>query len=427
MRSCTSARKAFELFFPGQRNQGAMTIPEFRLAEGSLAFGAGGSQQRSAARVHAEARSKPLRRRCWVTRALTLSAVFTVAVASAAAAEPSPFEQWLPNMRRAWADYRELFASWQGSLSGTISSRAKRTSPKELPLWDWEVRLITDGPRVRVEVERQVYSRPDGSPKDRGREVLCVNGSYAFRLIPAPPSWGKNQFLVSRLERPPADEVRFRLKGVLESLRWASLVNLPMVDLATLFARPDFRVISAGWEGNRVTVDFELRQKADELWGLRSGTVVLDPEHYWCLRYAETQVWLEGGWVKTVIVFEPVAGGPEGFLVSRRTEQDYFAEHYGGFESYDFELKPNKGKVDEEVFSLSAFGIEEPTFEAPGQAGRLWLLAINAILLLVVGSLLVWRSSCSRQKAPQSLSAPDAHAPRTRGETTCPREDGDGM
>ncbi len=307
--------------------------------------------------------------------------------------------------QQAWKHYRQQFEQWKRSLSGTVTSVGKRTAPVERLLWDWEMEILTRDDCSRVVAPRQLYVDPDGSVRRKGREVYCLNPDYAFALTTSTAENGHPRLRVSRLERTAtATSLPFRLRMILGCLKWASLVDLPMVGLPELFAEPAFRVVSIDRQGEEVVVEFALDGNEDRHWGMTSGKLVLDPQHDWCLRRAESKVFLEGGWVDVVQTFEPVSSGYGDLLVSRHTRVDYRAPHYGGFEDYLLNVRRNATPVSDEEFRLSAFGLPEP---ALGRTKRLtfatWLVVCNAALLAVVLTVLcvAWRRRrCRKQTEP---------------------------
>ena len=273
-------------------------------------------------------------------------------------------EEFASKAPSSWASYRKRFNKWKRSVSGTVKSKARMTVPTESLVWDWSIEIVTQGDLVRLDSPWQVYDgKPDGTIRLKHRMVLCLNDEYAFRLTSGTIGDGADVLRVSRLEHPPGDGVRFHVEKILEHLKWASLVELPMIGLPELYSHPGFHVVSVDRGGDRVRVEFTLDGDKDRNWGLKSGVLVLDPKNDWCLRDAQLTVFLEGGWVSTVVAFEPVAIGSDGILVSTHSVQKYRSAHYCGEEAYEMKLQRNAVPVEQNTFRLSAFGLEEPVFD----------------------------------------------------------------
>lgn len=311
-------------------------------------------------------------------------------------------EQFLEQAPPSWKRYREQFAKWTESISGTVTTEGVRTLPSRQVLWDYSMRVVTDNGRTLVDITREAGAANRGVKHTLAREAYGVNQKYAFNLQSRSAADPSDRLIVQRLEHPIGDGVQRWLGLHLKDLRYASLIELPMGALDELCLHPGFRITdveAAASAGRGVRIEFEFSANEDKskpFWGLKSGTLELDSENEWCLLAADFVVFLEDQWVDLSTDIEPQVTDAEGILVARSVWQEYSGATYGGYSSAEYALDANSRDVPEKTFQLSAFGLDEPVFKDRGRTSATLLLAVNGVALLAIGAYLLFKKHRQR-------------------------------
>jgi hypothetical protein len=164
-------------------------------------------------------------------------------------------------------------------------------------------------------------------------------------------------------------------------------VSLPFTTLADLVQRSTFRIVrSQEREGGLLEVEFDNphpipKNSLDPVLG---GTVVLDPDHSWCVRSSDVHCEDAGGkfFVRWKLTYsEPM----EKFPILLRVEVDWTyppgAERTILHEDKDYALREARAVPPVEEFTLSAFGMPEPpgiTWKKPTPVYT-WVIAAAAL------------------------------------------------
>lgn len=129
---------------------------------------------------------------------------------------------------------------------------------------------------------------------------------------------------------------------------------------------------------------------------LKGGWVVLDPSHYWVIRWGEIDLDLgeqQEGTAKWTVQYDYKEGSDRHPIATRNvlkgriwqngriiSEQEY---------SVDFDLH-ERASIPASEFTLSAYGLPEPSWAQPKRTAWYLWLALAGILCLVLGAAVGW-------------------------------------
>jgi hypothetical protein len=230
-------------------------------------------------------------------------------------------------------------------------------------------------------------------------QLYAYNPTYGFSLT---RKSNEHPWVVQSIDRRhegetnPEVEKMVEVSGHLHSLTYAC-----MEDLQNLLKQPTFRVLTAtsiNKEGAElIQIDFEnphpLSEPDKPFSPTQSGTLVLDPNRYWCVlsynlkgKYANAEATLKG----ETEFREPSPGYPiPKRCVETNDQMRTDGEHLVLVTASDYDLhEPNHAARDED-FTLSAFGLPEPFDVQPRPRWYLWAGA-SGVICLVLGSIFFW-------------------------------------
>jgi len=237
----------------------------------------------------------------------------------------------------------------------------------------------------------------------RAYHTLSIYGSnpnYAFELTrqteEAP--WVVAQVIDLKREKVPSTMEQY-FERYQRDINW--LVKLRSDYLLDLIRKPEFRVVGcrttpqAGEELLEVSFDYphEVLEAGNPVQG---GTLVLDPQRFWCLRSYQVRTQGKGsrGTMKFRVLELGEAG--EGLPFPRRAVADYeFVSDEGHTNThhwqFDYDLRAPQQLPGDEEFTLSAFGLPEPPGVEWKKPTPWWLWVGGAgIACLVLGGLFYW-------------------------------------
>jgi hypothetical protein len=314
-------------------------------------------------------------------------------IMSVVAAQPAPSK--VPGDRDAAEVMRLAPLAWQELLAqsfrfqGTISAK---TTVDGQPQSHTEFRL-RQNESCRLLINQRKASSDRGS--DLRGEVKAYNQRYGFTLqrIVEDSDW----FITSQVARQGTDafspfSADLDMRCQYLALR---LIRVRGRDLSELFQQPTFRIVEArdisdnGASAVLIRFDNTHPWDAKPVCSIQRGTLVLDPQSFWCLRRAELEEIYSSGPSRCRIQFQydrSSSGVPilvshvdegEGENVETKARQIYRVEELAQLE-YATDLPPD------EDFTLSAFGFAEPTTASWGMRWYI-LLAVIGVAFVALG------------------------------------------
>jgi hypothetical protein len=280
---------------------------------------------------------------------------------------------------RSW----ELLKSFQDTLEGAYHRTMKELSGdgRERTLYD------EDGQFKLVDGNRYLYYKLTDANGESYQTTFCFNSKYGFVLDRKSSSdtWQiraleKNKtYVLDRFERQGGVlHVNYSLDG--QSLLW--IIKQPGFKLkgARTVGEPDAELVKVEFE----TTGYLLGDRR-----ITGGNVTLDPNRFWSVTAYEVRLRTsEEAIVKGTVEYQ---GELTGFPLPRRSITDYVVKdnpkHGHGELITEFKdiHQCNAPATD---FTLSAFGLAEPTKTTKGTSCRyIWLCAI-ALVCLLAASLL---------------------------------------
>ncbi len=236
-----------------------------------------------------------------------------------------------------------------------------------------------------------------GEEKVESTVVRGVNSRYGFQLGKTAPD--AKQFILVKME-PASDEMRGKLWGD-AGRHFLYAFTVLGVRLSDLIKYPGFTIKEVrgvqynGKEMVQLTYDRQYPPEA-KVSGPEQGTVILDPEQYWCVQEFRYDNPLRKG-VETV----EYAGAIDGFHIIQRCTHKTTNKQYGSLiftMEYD---KVTPRDIPESEFTLSAFGLPDiplPSEQKPPTLWR-WLIGIGIGLGAIA---FLFRRLWKRRQIPQS-------------------------
>ncbi len=282
-------------------------------------------------------------------------------------------EQVLREAPKAW----ERYSARAKGLQGVYSFAIRFSNSKDVDKDRYEIKQ-RDGHTLYLEQTGKVGY------------LKVVNPKYAFALRrpSADRPWamtgvGKSFYKPSSIDDPDY---------------WALVLNrLPYTfgavggTLQVTLADPGFSIRKAaplpGGEQRLVKVDFDYSPPKDPArMPLRSGSVVLDPEHYWVIRRFDVQT-LWGKEVRTEAGTFDYHDAGDGFPILKKILSREQIPSRNAHVEYTWEFDLQERDVAEDEFRLSAFGFREPrgvTWDG-GSRWYLWFILLAGISLALGG------------------------------------------
>jgi hypothetical protein len=281
-----------------------------------------------------------------------------------------------------WASYETLASRLQGKVSITKIDRA--AGGRVLDRKEWE---------LKQRPPCALYVSQNHEPARDGKAVVA-NSSYAFILGRISPN---SPWVLTNLQTDIKDGVTVDTPAPNDRVLRAVCHHLTIFNrfIPDLVKQQEFHlgniaVESHGGEG-LVKVEFDYRPKDTQNNPIRSGWMLLDPEHYWTLReYKVRAEWPDAN--GTIAANVACTIDDTGFPILKRYNRHHIATSSKVDHEYlyDYDLAAEK-RVPEHEFTLSAFGLPEPegvrrlhAFLWVTGAGAL-CLALSIVLRRVVG------------------------------------------
>ncbi len=288
----------------------------------------------------------------------------------------------------AWEKYRTRAKRFQGSLERTTVRLPNRE--------------VVD--RDRCEIKQRdgcaLFLAQDlegGDPPNHKGLVLGINSRYGFELsrqtLTAPWTVANlgtdlSQGMTFRFASPPTEAV---VQWTTFPTTLAMIPYFPMVGIEG----PGFtlkRVTPTTRNDGQVKVEFAYRPPTDKprIPSIKNGWVLYDPQRSWTIREYNVQaVWAEKVVASVVVAYE-YKEAADGFPIPQRVIRRMTP--IGGVDAerrYEFDLE--EADVPESDFTLSAFGLPEPTGVERPTRWYLWaaVLGFGCLGLAVV---LRWRA-----------------------------------
>ncbi|MBI1915383.1 MAG: hypothetical protein HYS12_11700 [Planctomycetes bacterium] len=331
-------------------------------------------------------------------------------------------ERFLTEAPKAWEDYW-AFAE---RLSGTHTWQSTHTEPNGkvflTTTWKYQVKQKDDHRLFAVEVVEGSGSLPT--------RVEAANPRYAFQLTRPE---GKTDWILSKLDLKVLDGSTVSLGGLsLRELIREQISGHFVAErhtLAYLIRRPTFKVLRASAvtrDGRElVRIDFDnahpwvtpserskFPKKYPPFDPVQSGSLLLDPDHSWCLAESEiVEEWMKpdnsGPFRRPVKYIYEYREGTDRFPILTRivTQAKRNPElNVRGWEFlFEFDLRESPEPEDEE-FTLTAYGLPEPVGMELPRRSRAWLwFGLAAVAVLGVGFL--FRRAARRRAAAQPAGA----------------------
>jgi hypothetical protein len=170
--------------------------------------------------------------------------------------------------------------------------------------------------------------------------------------------------------------------------------------LPKLIKEPAFKVqdmeILKGSDGVKVALRFSRQVPSNQLYGVREGTVWLDPAHSWRVDGFEVDYGTEvdkTSRAKGKIAYHNGGNSPvvrEYSFSNRQLDTNAEIARNYQLKTWAYEAVP------QQEFQLSAFGIPEPATESTSSRTRQAIFLINIALLMMLASILSYRFSKRR-------------------------------
>lgn len=304
-----------------------------------------------------------------------------------------------------WVEYLERSRKSQGALS--VSNSWTRDNVK----FEASSEFKTNGKRKLLKTVTKESSK--GKLKIDQEEVFAVNDRYAFTLRRkgTDSPWILTNLADLRREGIP-ERIVLRFEDYLRSITQELRLDLREL-LSEAVQKPEFLVKycrAVGPPGeDLVEVGFSWSRKAGDGTKVESGLLVFDPNRYWCLRSAEVESrwdrpFIGRGTQKKRMMTPDPAKLP--FTRSCETENETFIENDRTPVRLSCRFQatlsqPERLPANEE-FTLSAFGLPEPTEFDERAPWYIWVGFAGVVLVLAavvlrfrtqVRNLLSWKKS----------------------------------
>ncbi len=321
----------------------------------------------------------------WVASSCVLLLLLAFGFSSLRAQSPDAWkDRFTKEAPQKWEEYRRHAARFQGTLT----------------------QLCKDGEQVvqqaRFEVKQNAacrlgiyHSLLEQSPES---EAFGYNSDYAFSVARKKPDqlWVLNRLEVLREEGDLARSATY--KEVADELRLTRVLVLvaSTFELSELIAQPTFRLVRAApiaREGEQlIEVEFDNAHPVDSkpLCSFQGGTLVLDPQRFWCVRSYDLQIKfrdMQGTEKCEVHLRGGGAGCPIPERVVTTQELQPTPEGHRGRSSVvtrEYDLQEPATLPGDDQFRLSAFGLPEPALPRRPVPWYLYALAGAGLCLVLM-------------------------------------------
>ncbi|MBI3463767.1 MAG: hypothetical protein HY000_12025 [Planctomycetes bacterium] len=294
-----------------------------------------------------------------------------------------------------WQEYRHFSnrlqgdATWKLTVNGALRLHTS-----------YQVKQNDSGKLVVT--QNSAYE--DSKSLETQGEVLAFNSLYSFSL--QRHSETSPWFITGVVKR--GENARDRAPGYSEAIRWISGASLGLTNakaLDQLLKQPAFKVVAISeiidGAAAAVRVEFDNGHHWDEgeFFPIQKGVLILDPQHFWCLRSAKLEcIYSTGALVSRVNATYDVRG--KGLPIPKKVVDDATSEVEGqgtvrSVSEITYSFVNPTTLPDDGEFTLSAFGFPEPEFAATGSQLYLWIGAVGVLCVvtaIVLRSLLRHRS-----------------------------------
>lgn len=301
-------------------------------------------------------------------------------------------DRFLREAPTAWEEYSKKTARLQGRFSFQLSQTLGNAKAKDL----YELKKGSRGRTLLlVTTERTLQGK---NTRTTG-EVFGSNPDYGFTLkrnhLAMP--WILTA-LIDRQNEPNSVFKSHKLDETIDSFT-NDLVWIYKERLATMAQQPEFRVIGcrtvhlSGDNLVEVTFDYshDVKPGGNPVQG---GTLVLDPQRFWSLRYYDVRIRSDRGQGTLkfkVLKWHEMDGLPVPDSAVLETDTVINKIQNQQKWEYTYELRvPDSLPLDSE-FTLSAFGLPEPQVTRPGIPWYLWAASLG-VCFLSVGVFFRWRA-----------------------------------
>jgi hypothetical protein len=295
-------------------------------------------------------------------------------------------DRFLKEAPKKWREYRAFAARLQGSISG-VHEYIGPFRPSEKGRWEFKQNKQC----ALVSIEYTSSGRIV-------REVLAFNPNYGFRLY---RNEAGNDWVLTGVEKDNIESIQFAGMPVSKLVSDQAMLAFALYgrQLQSLLDHPQFKVTRAeqvnraGQDLVQVDFDFPHDPKEQPFNPIRSGSIWLNPNEYWCV----TEYKVKGEWgngnqtCHMTREFKTVSGKP---VLLREVEIERADPPYGpagatGIKRIgDFDLEAPKDLPADQDFTLSAFGLPEP-FLGRNTTTRWYIWAGIAGIVCLVGGLSV--------------------------------------
>lgn len=290
--------------------------------------------------------------------------------------------QFLDEGPRAWEEYRGYTNRLQGTFVSKWTVNGKIHTSFRLG--------FKSNPHCKMVSELEPLH---GSPAE---DVHAFNSFYAFDLKrkSTHDPWVMTDLRMGEFQGTNAKWEDFT------PLRWCILVR-GMYELPGLVRLPNFHVISASKvrknEIDLCQIDFESKKG--------SGTLLLDPTHFWTLRHCNIRVTSSSGPItdlkqeqdtelRDVAAKYPI---PKHCTIDKewKTAKGELTQAHAVI---DFDLKEASEPPEDKEFTLSAFGLPEPIGVAAPEKSHTYLwIALSAIGAVALAVFFRWMARRTRK------------------------------
>jgi len=304
-------------------------------------------------------------------------------------------DRFLTEAPQKEAEYRSLARRFQGSISTKFTVVDQKGKVKNCI-------------RSRKEIKQNeqcasfLYQSFDGEKAENDDKrtaggVYVVNPRYAFELKRGN---SKLDWVLGQLD-PRGDGTSFTAGEPTRdtTLSWVSMhFDVYGRVFSSLIHEPNFRVIGARpviRNGrNFVQIDFECPhpiKKYTRPYFVQSGSLLLDPVHYWCMQEYDLKIKSIDGNGTNHAVFEFREGSNRLPTITRMVRTGKSPLGNSSEEIFEFDLHEASELPPEKEFTLSAFGLPEPMGVKPLERSHTWFwLSAATVGLAGLAILFAW-------------------------------------
>lgn len=296
----------------------------------------------------------------------------------------------------AWKEYKQYSRRLQGKY------HHKRVQDRKL-LQDCDIAIKQNEECQLCVVQSTLSKNPAG-------EVACYNPRYGFFL--SRESSGKPWAVTLVADVSVKDKrVPTRISATLDAHVQALVRVVAHTDLLELLEYPTFQTLRVSPivkdAQNLVKLEFNNRHsvKQEPFCPLQSGSLVLDPSHSWCLRYADLESTYYPDAELTTQIEMTIEPGANRLPIPKRVTQYVKgasrSEKWVMSQTVEtiYELNEPARLPSDEEFTMRAFGLPEP-FAGPPSRTRWYILGslLGCVCLIAGIALRSWARSRAKSR-----------------------------